>query len=116
MNKLLIYIGESEKFDLEHTVSVLSAIDGVRGPRIGNFIGAAFECEYVWNGLSTIVRISPELETVTVEGLDDGALQFAIEFQRRTSVELHAVDMDCSFNVSLGHVCSVAELRRVMQS
>lgn len=116
MSKLLIYIGENEKFDFERTVSAISAIEGVRNSRVGKFIGAIFECEYVWNGLSTIVRISPELETVTVEGLDDSALQFAIEFQRRTPVDLHAIDMDYSFNVSLGQFATASEFRHAIES
>jgi hypothetical protein len=116
MSKLLIYIGENEKFDFERTVSAILSIEGVRNSRTVTFIGAAFECEYVWNGLSTIVRISPELETVAVDGLDDGALQFAIEFQQRTPVGLHAIDIDYSFNVLLQRFTTAAEFRHAIES
>lgn len=111
MSKLLIYIGENEKFDFDSTVAAISSIDGVNNPKVGKFIGAIFECEYTNGGLSTIVRISPELETITVEGLDDNSLEFAIEFQKRTAMELHAIDMDYSFNVSLKNIATVPEFR-----
>lgn len=116
MSKLLIYIGENEKFDFESTVPVISSIDGVSNPKIGKFIGAIFECEFTKSGQSTIVRISPELETITVEGLDDSSLEFAIEFQKRVSMELHAIDMDYSFNVSLKNLATVSDFRRAIGS
>lgn len=117
MSKLLIYIGENEKFDFKSTVSAISSIGGVSNPRVGTFIGAIFECEYTKDGKSTtIVRISPEAETITVEGLDDNSLEFAIEFQKRTSVELHAIDMDYSFKVSLKKFATVPEFRREIGS
>lgn len=116
MSKLLIYIGENEKFDFEDTVSAISSISGVSNPKVGKFIGAVFECEYTKGGQSTIVRVSPELETVTVEGLGDNSLEFAIEFQKRTSMELHAIDMDYSFNVSLKNLSTVPEFRREIGS
>jgi hypothetical protein len=116
MSKLLIYIGENEKFDFENTVSTISSISGVANPRTGKFIGAIFECEYTRGGLSTIVRISPELETITVDGVDDNSLEFAIEFQKRMSVELHAIDMDYSFNVPLKDLSTVSEFKRAIRS
>lgn len=115
MSKLLIYIGENEKFDFESTVSVISSIDGVSNAKVGKFIGAIFECEYVKGGQRTIVRISPEVETITVEGLDDSALEFAIEFQKRNSIALHAIDMDYSFNVPLKKFTTVSEFRREIE-
>lgn len=116
MSKLLIYIGENEKFDFESTVSAISSIDGVSNPKVGKFIGAIFECEYTESGQSTIVRISPELETITVEGLGDNALEFAIQFQKRVSMALHAIDMDYIFNVSLKNIATVPEFKREIGS
>lgn len=112
MNKLLIYVGEGKLFDFESTVVTISSIGGVTNPRTGTFVGAIFECEYVRSGLNTIVRISPELETIVLEGLDDNSLEFAIRLQERSSADLHATDMNYSFNVSLKQVGTVAELRQ----
>lgn len=116
MSKLLIYIGENERFDFESTVSVISSIDGVSNPKVGAFMGAIFECEYTKSGQSSIVRISPELETIVVDDLGDNSVEFAIEFQKRSSVELHAIDMDYSFNVPLKNISTVPEFRRATGS
>lgn len=116
MSKLLIYIGENEKFDFENTVATILSLEGVTNPRAGKFIGAIFECEYTKNRQSTIVRISPELETITVEGLGDNSLEFAIELQKHSPMQLHAIDMDYSFNVSLQGLSTVPEFRRQIGS
>ncbi|MCC4590164.1 hypothetical protein LL974_03320 [Xanthomonas campestris pv. cannae] len=73
---MLIYIGENEKFDLDEAVRAILFIGGVRNARAGEFIGAVFECGYEGMAGSTIVRISPEFEIITIEGLDDVALDF----------------------------------------
>jgi hypothetical protein len=116
MSKLLIYIGENEKFDFESAVATILALEGVTHPRAGKFIGAIFECKYTKNGQSTIVRISPELETITVEGLYDSSLEFAIEFQKHSPMQLRAIDMDYSFNVSLQNLSTISEFRRQIGS
>lgn len=116
MSKLLIYIGEDEKFDIDATIGVITAMTGVSKARKGNFIGAIFECEYTGNGRNTIVRISPEAETITVEGLGDESLAFALELQRVSPVPLHAIDMEYSFNVTLSRFGSVPELRKAISA
>jgi hypothetical protein len=116
MSKLLIYIGENERFDVNATINAITSIEGVSNARQGNFIGAIFECEYVANGNSTIIRISPELETVTVEGLGDESLEFALELQKKLLIPLHAIDMDYSFNVALSKINSIAEFRQAISS
>ncbi|WOB51128.1 hypothetical protein NYR97_07075 [Xanthomonas hydrangeae] len=116
MSKLLIYIGEDRKFDFKKTVADISGIEGVSNQRVGEFIGAVFECDYVWNSQSTIVRISPELETITVEGIEDCALKFAIELQKKTNFELHVIDMDYSFNLSLMSFETISDFRTGIES
>ncbi|MBB6582007.1 hypothetical protein [Ralstonia solanacearum] len=116
MSKLLIYIGENEKFDVEAVINVITSMRGVSKARRGNFIGAIFECEYTAKGRNTIIRISPEAETITAEGLGDEALEFALELQKGTSIPLHAIDMDYSFNVALGGFSSVSDLRRAISN
>ena len=114
MSKLLIYIGENETFDVNASINVITSMVGVSNARKGNFIGAIFECEYVANGRNTIIRISPEAETITAEGLGDESLAFALELQRKLRMPLHAIDMEYSFNVALGDFASVAELRKAI--
>jgi hypothetical protein len=112
MSKLLVYIGEGQKFDVEDTVSAISAIPGAANPRRGKFIGAVFECEYEDMGISTIVRISSDAETVTVEGLGDEAIKFMLELQSRLRIELHVIDMEYSFDFSVREFSAVEEFKR----
>jgi hypothetical protein len=46
MTKLLIFIRENQRFDVELTIGAIVAMNGVRNAKRGNFIGAVFECEY----------------------------------------------------------------------
>jgi hypothetical protein len=116
MTKLLIFIGEGQKFDVEATISAISAMRGVVDARRGNFIGSIFECEYHYVGTSTLVRLSQEAETVTAEGLGTCALSFALELQRALSADLHAIDMEYSFNVALREFQTVEQLQQATSS
>ncbi|PRC92385.1 hypothetical protein [Solimicrobium silvestre] len=109
-SKLLIYIGENEKFDVARTTEVISSIVGTSDAKLENFIGAIFECNYTFQDRTTIVRISEELKTVTVEGLGVESLNFALEFQRMMSCALHAIDMEYSFDVDLRNFQSIEDL------
>ncbi len=112
MSKLLIYIGEGQKFDVKDTASAISAIPGVSNPREGAFIGAIFEGEYEAMGARTIVRISSDAETVTVEGLGDESIKFMLELQSRLNVELHVIDMDYSFNLPVKPFSTIEDFKR----
>ena len=110
MSKLLIYIGDNQRFDLEPTLRAITTIDGISNARRGGFIGAVFECNYSHAGRITVVRVSEDLETVTVEGLGEESTDFAIKFQQRMSERLHVIDMDYSFNLDLSKIKTGAEL------
>ncbi len=114
MNKLLIYIGENKKFDVDATINAITSMHGVSEPRKGNFIGAVFECEYTANGRNTIIRISLDAETITAEGLGDESFEFALELQRSSQIPLRAIDMDYSFNVALSDFGTVSELKEAI--
>jgi hypothetical protein len=112
MSKLLIYIGEGQKFDVKAVVSAISTIPGVSNIREGVFIGAIFECEYEAFGRRTIVRISSDAETVTVEDLGDESIKFTLELQSRLNVDLHVIDMDYSFNLPVKPLSTIEEFKR----
>jgi hypothetical protein len=114
MSKLLIYIGENEQFDVNATINAITSMVGVSNARKGNFIGAIFECEYVANGRNTVIRLSPEAETITAEGLGDESLEFALDLQKKLPMPLHAIDMEYSFNVVLSDFASIIELRKAI--
>ncbi len=110
MSKLLIYIDENRRFDLEFTMRAIKAIDGVSNARQEKFIGAVFECNYSHADRITVVRISEDLQTVTVEGLGDESMDFAVKFQRLIPEPLHVIDIEYSFNLNLSEFNSGIEL------
>src|SRR6266849_6820451 len=114
MTKLLIYLGEGEKFDFDQVVLAITSIRGVANPRSGDFIGALFECDYHLGNRETIVRVSKSLETVTVEGEGDESLSFALEFQSRIPATLLMTNLSYGFNLALDSCSSLDELRRAM--
>ena len=111
MSKLLLFIGENVRFDEAAAVAAIESIAGVRNARRGKFIGAIFECEYGENGESTIVRISEDRETITVEGVDDLSLGFALKLKSALNCPLSVVDLDYSFHIDLAEVRSLKEFR-----
>lgn len=116
MRKILIYIGEGQCFDLNRTAAAFAEIDGVSNVRQGNFIGAVLEGNYSFAGRPTVVRISKDLETVTVEGLIEEATDFAIKLQRSLpEPPLHVIDMDYSFNLELSTFQSGDDLRAAIE-
>jgi hypothetical protein len=114
MTKLLIFIEENQRFDVELTIGAIVAMKGARNAKRGNLIGAVFECEYSCAGTITVIRLSKEAETVTAEALDTCALSFALELQRALAVDLHAIDMEYSFNVALRDFQTVEQLRQAV--
>jgi hypothetical protein len=114
-SKLLIYIGEKTPFDLPTTIKAISTIKGVSCLREGSLIGAVFECSYGALGHQTLVRISPECETIIVEGLGDEAFRFALELQKSTSIPLNAIDMDFTFQLALHNYRSVSEIKSALR-
>jgi hypothetical protein len=114
MTKLLVFIGENQKFDVEMTIGTISAMSNVKKARRGEFIGAVFECEYNYEGTSTVVRLSQEAETISVEGIGPCALSFAIELQKALEIDLRAIDMEYSFDVALRDFQPVEQLERAV--
>jgi len=101
MSKLLIYIGKDQAFDPDVVVQAILKLDGIDNAHRGKFIGAVFECTYSMYGRSTIIRLSEELETITVEGLGREAMEFAVRFQKNMLIPLRLIDMDYNFDLAL---------------
>jgi hypothetical protein len=114
MSKLLLFIGESEKFNKDEVINKISAIDGVVNAKSGNFIGAVFECDYQSEGVSTTVRLSDDFETITVEGQGDESLKFVLKLKEVLAQAISMVDMDYSFHFELASIGTVAELKQKM--
>lgn len=113
MSKLLIYLGENKTFDINQVVEQISSISGVSNLKIGDFIGAILECEYSLNGSSTIVRMSKDAETLTIEGVGDEAIDFALKIQKLLPYPLFVMDMEYNFNIRLLDYNSLDEIRKM---
>lgn len=114
MNKLLIFAGKDKKFDVPATVKAIESLRGVTESRVGDFIGAVFECKFTDEGRSTIVRLSKDLETITANGLGNESLLFALLLQSMLPIELRVTDMNYAFDLSLSDVESVQDLRKLV--
>jgi hypothetical protein len=115
MSKLLIYIGENEFFNADEVAVRVASIEGVADVRRGSFIGSVLECLYSFQGRTTIVRLSDELKTVSVEGLGVESFSFALNFQKLIHEVLHAIDLEYSFDVVLSNFESVDEIMAAIQ-
>lgn len=114
MSKLLIYIGEGIKFDLDETISAIKDIDGVTDAKSGDFIGAVFECAFADGDV--IVRISKDCETITTDGSGRNPVDFIVKLQERLSMDLSVIDMNYSFNLEVRKFSSADELLSAMES
>lgn len=109
-NKLLVYIGENQFFNLESTIECILTISGVTNARRGNFFGDVFECNYTYGNRTTVVRISEHLNAITIEGNGIEAIDFAVQFQKSLQIALHIIDMNYSFDFNLSEFKTSAEL------
>lgn len=112
MTKLLIYIGEGIKFDLDETVRIINSIDGVTDAKSGDFIGAVFECLFASDAV--IVRISKDCETITADGPIEKSLIFIFQLQSKIPAKLWLIDMNYSFNLEVGKFKSIDEIMSAM--
>jgi hypothetical protein len=115
MNRLLIYIGENQKFDLRDTIAAICAIPGTSNPREGA-LTALFECEYKAFGRFTTIRISSNAETVTAEGLGDDSIQFMLELQSRLPIDLYVTDMGYDFDLPVRSFSTIETFKHAMDS
>jgi hypothetical protein len=49
------------------------------------------------------------LRFIVIEGMGDASLQVALEIQRRYGNDIHAVDLECSFDILLSTVTSLVD-------
>jgi hypothetical protein len=114
MSKLLIFIGENVKFDKAETIKALKSLDGIVESRAGQFIGAIFECEIQRSNYRTIVRLTADLETITIEGTSDDSLSLALEINEALEVSTSVVDMDYSFHIEMASVSNLDDFKKAI--
>ena len=111
MTKLLIYIAEGIKFEVNNTINSILLINGVSEGRRGKFIGAIFECIFrIDMDSEVIVRLCDDYETVTTDGEIEIAAEFIFQLQRKMPMPLWVVDMGYNFNLDVSKFASAKQL------
>jgi hypothetical protein len=111
MNSLIVCGNEDFSFNEDEVFHDLKEIPGVHNLERGDFIGAVLQCEYEFNGDRTIVRLSDDLESITMEGGGDASFQVALELQKREQQPLFVTDFGYDFNFSLKNIHSLDEIK-----
>lgn len=114
MNSLIVCGNAGFRFKEDKVFRDLEDIPGVYNLERGDFVGAALQCEYEFDGDRTIVRLSDDLESITIAGTGDASLQVAIELQRREEQPLFATDFGYGFNFSLKEVYTIDAIKEKM--
>jgi hypothetical protein len=94
-------------FDSDRVRACVRGLPGIRNLDESN-PRYVFFCEFDFGDDSTIAyMLSEDLQFVSIEGMGDASLQFALEFGTRYGDEVHAVDEDgSSFDIVLSTVSS----------
>lgn len=114
MKTLLLFIGEDEKFDASQIASILPEIPGTHNLKQGNFVGSILECEFADENDFTIIRLSDDLETISIYGNGDASLKIALSIQKLYPKPIRLIDSEYSFDLVLEKIESVSELRQKM--
>lgn len=106
---LVLNIHGTAEFDVERICALLKDLPGVRnwnesGP------DRRFSCEYSYNDdLTDIHILTGDRKCIFVDGMGDASLHVAMEIQRNYGVTIHAVDKDCSCDIPITEVSSLAD-------
>lgn len=115
MKTLLLFIGEAEKFNLNEVAEVFPKIPNIQNLKQGDFVGSILECEFSDNNDYTIIRLSDDLETISIDGDGDASLKIALEIQKNYPQNLRLIDSNYSFDIELDKIKSVSQLRQKMR-
>ncbi len=115
MKMLLLFIGEDEKFNLSQVADILTKIPNIQNFNQGNFVGSILECEFSEKNDFTIIRLSDDLETISIDGDGEASLKIALEIQKHYPQNLRLIDSNYSFDIELAEIKSVGQLRHQMR-
>ncbi|AFY80555.1 hypothetical protein [Oscillatoria acuminata] len=115
MKMLLLFIGEDEKFNLSQVADSLTKIPNIQNFKQGDFVGSILECEFSEKTDFTIIRLSDDLETISIDGDGEASLKIALEIQKHYPQNLRLIDSNYSFDIELAEIKSVGQLRHQMR-
>lgn len=116
-NKLLIFIGPERAFDLGVVDQILGSLPGCAIKRLGAGIGAIQQYLITQGSRELIVRISPDLETITIDGqISHPTAVIAVSLQAGLSNPVRATDMGYNFDLPISEFASAEALLSAMSS
>jgi hypothetical protein len=110
MNALMIFINERETFAPDKLRRILASIPGVRNLDGPNFGDSPVACDYDFADDKTTLRLSNNLQTISIHGLGYASLKLALELQHRETCPLRVTDWGYDFEFSLQSVRTIEEM------
>lgn len=114
MNSLIVCGNSDFRFNEDKVFRSLEDVPGVYNLERSGFVGVALQCEYEFDGDRTIVRLSDDLESITIAGTGDASLQIALELQQREEQPLFVTDFGYDFNFSLKGIAAIDAIKEKM--
>ncbi|WP_449416309.1 hypothetical protein [Phormidium nigroviride] len=115
MKTLMLFISKNEQFDPQQIALMLQEIPGTNNLKEGNFVGSILECEFSDENNFSLIRLSDDLETITISGMGgmgNASLKISLEIQKRYPKPLRLIDSDYTFDLVLEKILSLSELRQ----
>ncbi len=114
MKTLLLFLSKNEQFYTPEIALILQEIPGTNNLKEGNFVGSILECEFSDENDFTLIRLSDDLETITISGMGNASLKISLEIQKRYPKPIRLIDSDYTFDLVLEKIGSMSELRQKM--
>jgi hypothetical protein len=116
-SNILLWRADEQNLDpivIEHILRSEPAFDGIRFDEPG---GAAIESVFsdASSGYSVFVRLSSELDVISLTSTSDTALRAALILQRSLKTPLRIIDTDYSFDLILSDFADLDELNAAIE-
>lgn len=116
-NKLLIFIGPDQAFDMGAVDQIVGSLSGCTINRLGAGIGAIQQYLITQGSGEFIVRIAPDLETITIDGpVSHLTAVIALSLQAGLSFPVRITDMGYNFDLPISEFASAEALLSAMSS
>jgi hypothetical protein len=114
MQMLLLYNDENKPFAAETIRRIFESENRFQDVRSDGLVGSVIEADYIDGQDSSIVRLSDNLETLSLSGTSDAALCAALTLQNNLQGPLHIIDLDYSFDLVLKDFKDIEELKNAI--
>jgi hypothetical protein len=109
MNALLLYGKSGFKFNAEQIYQALQSLPGVHDLQRGTLTDAVLQGEYDFQGDSTILRLSADLQSITATGTGPASQQIILTLQKLLARPLFVTDYGYNFDLPLSGIQTVEE-------